>query len=243
MERNTELYRYMSFKRFYQMLFQKRIAFVLPEKWDDEYERFWQKSLSSEEGKKRCKEYIKHYKGDPHKIKTQIESLSEANFKNTYSLCFSRCRDEELLWRAYSDDKKGIMITTSCGRIEDLFDSPPHIEEIKYDLNPADMFDWFMKHFMVLSDGSVVNWDICEFLKHKRSCFSYEKEVRVMYHHFEPTEEGIIYRDIPSLSDFICEVLVHPLADDEYVEVIKLLCEHFNICCAGRSTIYIFQSL
>ena len=247
MDRDTEIYRYLSFKRFHQMLFQKQIALVLPEKWDDEYEVFWLKSLHSEEGQQRCAEYLKQFGEDQQKIKDQIDCLSRVNLNHTYCLCFSQCRDEEVLWRANSDNKKGIMITTTCGNMEDLIrdsaDSSPYIAKIQYDLVPSKTFDSFLKQFIVLSDNTVVNWDPFNFLLHKRSSFSYEKEVRVMCHYYKENSDGILPCRIPDLSSFICEVMAHPLAEDDYAEKIRSLCEHFKIHFAGRSKVYRFERL
>ena len=239
---DAKLYRYMSFQRFYQLLFQKKIVLVLPEKWDDEYEQFWLKSLASPEGQARCRKYIEGLSGNKAKINDEIEKLSGLLFKATYCLCFSTKKDSEILWRAYSDNKKGIMIATTREKIESVFPELPVIKEVVYDLDQRDMFGSFMKHFKVLSDGSVIHWDISDFLLHKRECFSYEEEVRVMVHDWKATESGLLPVSIPDLRAFIDGVMVHPSADQEYVEVIELLCDHFSLPFLGKSRVYDFVS-
>lgn len=63
-----------------------------------------------------------------------------------------------------------------------------------------------------------------------------------MVHDWKATESGLLPVSIPDLRAFIDGVMVHPSADQEYVEVIELLCDHFSLPFFGKSRVYDFVS-
>ena len=70
---------------------------------------------------------------------------------------------------------------------------------------------------------------------------NYEKEVRLIFTSVEKSEDEIRKIPIPILSDFIDGIMVHPLANNDYVSLIELLCKQFNIPFLGKSQIYSFN--
>ena len=55
--------------------------------------------------------------------------------------------------------------------------------------------------------------------------------------------DGILYLPIKDISYFVERVMVHPLADDGYVALIRKMCMHFGIKFWGRSKIYEFKGM
>ena len=239
----------MSFKRFIQILFSGQIAAMNPSQWPDQYELYWLKCLQSEKGKKEFDDYIKGLNND--KInkewtKKSATELCDLTYKKCYAICYTESRDSELMWRAYSDNNKSIMISTTEDKVRSLGNNYSagyyYLKEIQYDLEERGSFTEFLER-MNIYPGSVGYDDFDEWFLHKRKCFNYEEEVRlvVLPDDLNARNGEIIMIDIPVLSDFIDEVMVNPLAKDEHVELTNKICTHFGIPFQGRSRIYDFE--
>jgi hypothetical protein len=50
-DKSLKLYRYISFKRFCELLFQQELTFVHPDMWPDQYETFVVRRLAAEQNK------------------------------------------------------------------------------------------------------------------------------------------------------------------------------------------------
>ena len=87
-KQNEGLYRYMSFKRFIQILFSGQIAAMNPSQWPDQYELYWLKCLQSEKGKKEFDDYIKGLNND--KINKEWTKKSATELCDlTYKKCYA----------------------------------------------------------------------------------------------------------------------------------------------------------
>lgn len=239
------LYRYVSFDRFNQMLFSKELAFLSPFTWPDTYELYWLKLLNTEEGRSRLEAYAKQFKGNTQNNADSIIKMCNYQYNNTFCLCFSKAKDSEVFWNARSDQNRCIMFATTRQKLyELLLSKEPNcaIEAVQYDLESSD-FDELLKQFYV-EPGFTSLVDAERLFLHKRKCFSYEEEVRLIIKPQKIPENSKVFKHpIPCFSDFIDSVMVHPLASDEYVSLIELLCMHFNIPFQGRSEVYSFKLL
>ena len=238
---DLKLYRYVSFDHFIQMLFSQEIALVSPSKWDDSYEYYWKYYLKSPAGKAQLEAYISQFEGDALKRAETLISLCNFKYDRAFCLCFTRAKDEEVFWNTRSDNKRCIMFATTMSKIYNLFSQDDYevIDEVKYDLERIQPED-FLSSFHVYSDG-ILQDNPDELLLHKRTIFSYEKEVRLIFTSVEKSEDEIRKIPIPILSDFIDGIMVHPLANNDYVSLIELLCKQFNIPFLGKSQIYSFN--
>lgn len=238
------LYRYIPFHRFIQMLFFKEIAVVTPSLWNDGYELYFLKLLGTPEGEIMLRNYLSRYNGSQEKNSQSVQQLSDLLSRRTYCLCFSESKDSEVLWRANSDDRKGIMFATTAGRIEALFSSDDMavIKRVNYDLEEMDMTSDYLQLFDAY-DGGVGCSDIDEPFLHKRACFSYEKECRLLVRPELINEDKVRKYAIPNLSTFITGVMAHPLADKDHVELVKKICETYDINFEGQSEVYQFKPI
>lgn len=238
------LYRYVPFNRFVQMLFFKEIAVVTPSLWNDDYELYWLKMLGTPEGETKLRSYLRRYGGNQEKNSKSVLQLSDFTYHRTYCLCFSESKDCEVLWRTNSDDNKGIMFASTADKIEALFsqDDMVVIKRVNYDLEKMDMTSNYLQLFDAYDGGAGCS-DIDEPFLHKRSCFSYERECRVLVRPELINEDKIRKYTIPDLSAFITGVMVHPLADPDHVELVKKICETYDICFEGQSEVYKFKPL
>lgn len=236
----TPLYRYLSFKYFNQMLFSKELTLISPGRWPDKYELYWLKLFDTETGRTQLETYVKNQNNDTAKYIHQIQNLHTFVYNTSYCLCFSKAKDAEVLWNARSDNNKGIMFATTAGKLRTILPECT-IQEIDYDLENIKTGD-HLHQYSLFPEGTVLN-DPEQLLLHKRACFKYEQEVRLILTSDEKSELGLMKRPIPDIHSFIDGVMVHPCADKEYTQLINLLCEHFNIPFWGKSKIYEFAPI
>lgn len=183
----TPIYRYMSFQRFYEMIFTSQLTLVSPSKWPDQYEQLLLKTISTSKGQQMLIEEATQYTGNTKKAAKKIRELATVITNSTYCLCFSTEKDAEVMWNAYSDNNQAIMIETSREKIDTiLFELNHCIKEVKYDLKQNEtakdllmLFHW--DPFMI----SIVDQD--ELFLHKRTIFEYEHEVRLIAYKYEKT--------------------------------------------------------
>lgn len=233
----------MSFKRFCELLFNQELALVNPSKWPDQYETYVLRELKNTENRKYFEELFDDY-GIP--FEQNFDSLLEvveAVMEDTYCLCFSRSKDSEVMWNAYSFQNNAIMIRTSVEKLLSLDPESLSAFRVQYDLKNTEID--FLLDNCFFNDGGLVIRDSDEILRHKRKCFQYENELRLVGSSFcevsHRCNNGVMYLPINDISYFIERVMVHPLADDGYVALIEKMCRHFGIKFWGRSKIYEFK--
>lgn len=235
---NTILYRYLSADRFIEMVFSKKLALINPSLWIDSYESYWLRRLKTDEGRKQLTDYVERNSSDPESDANKILALCEKEYDCTYCLCFSSQKDAEVLWSAKADNNKSVMFATTAGKLLGLF--PPGtnctVAQVQYDLKQNTM-DEFLGRFHLCPEG-VFHFDADELFLHKRDCFSYESELRLIVIEGTAQEGKTIEYPIPDTSKLIDGVMVHPLAKPAHVGLIELICKQLNIPFWGKSTVY-----
>lgn len=234
-----ELYRYLPFHRFIQILFNKELTLISPSKWPDQYEQYWLKQLETEAGKEALQDYAKQFNGDNTSNAEKIEKLNSLICRNVYCLCFSKERDSEVLWNAHADNNRAIMIQTTEEKVLHIADGyNATVQEVKYDLEQADMRKSFLEKFQI-QKGSTSLIDVDDLFLHKRKIFSYEQEIRFLVYGYG-NKGPVLKLKAANLTDLIDGVMVHPLADEAHVSLIEMLCSKFGIEFLGKSTVYEF---
>ena len=236
------LFRYIPFERFCQMLFMKELVLVSPSKWPDKYEEYWLKRLSSHSGQKNVEEYAKRFDGNAEEYKIGILKLCEYIFKSAFCLCFSKKCDEEVLWNTHSDEHRCVMYATTYDKVYNIVheNASTSIHDVQYDLETYSDIMPFLEKFSVAP--SVTGLSSPEdVLLHKRECFSYESEVRLIRSQYPADESGVLKYPIEDVSSFFEGIIIHPLASEDYVSLVEKICEHFGIPFWGKSRIYEFE--
>ena len=239
------LYRYMSFERFNEMLYTKKISANNPSLWPDQYELYWLRALSTAAGQKKLYEYIqsKVDKSSGDWSAENAANLLKLSCNCIYAICFSKVGDEELMWRANSDNNHAVMIETSAGKVNALQDNNDQytllLKDVEYVPDNNYTLETLLTKIHVFSAKSIGYENIDELFLTKRECFSYEKEARLLV---EPNDlaykENRVLLDIPCLEELIDGVKVHPNAKDYHVDLVKTLCEKNNISFMGKSMLY-----
>lgn len=177
-----ELYRFISFETFINLVVMKKDMFKRPCKWDDTYEGFMLALLDRNDKRKDV-------------IKALFETVSSQNPYNTINnfsklwyakwLCYGQCwtttTENDAMWRIYSYDKKSIRIQSTKSRIKDMIRKSPitsgfdiDIEEVKYDVVDDEIF--FKEQMNLLNETKKVTNPFF----HKRKEFEHEQETRVI---------------------------------------------------------------
>lgn len=233
--------RYVSFQRFCEMLFNSQIAMVAPDLWPDKYENYILQMLKKPEGKSKVLDFILK-----NSVATEEQAQKWISFltylcSTTRCLCFSQSYDSEVMWNAYSYGSQTIMWSTKEEQVYQI-NQGMLLEKVKYDLEISGYRKIIESCFATYQNGAMIQ-NFHELFIHKRSIFSYEQEVRIIDPSPHHETQKISYLNIPNLQDFIYDVMVHPLADDQYTETVKKMCSHFGIHFNGKSKIYEMNSL
>ena len=235
----------MSFERFNEMLYTKKISANNPSLWPDQYELYWLRALNTPAGQKKLYEFIKSKvgKGSVDWSAENAASLLSLSCKCIYAVCFSKVGDEELLWRANSDNNHAVMIETTARKVNALQDNNDQytllLKEVEYVPDNSYTLETLLRKIHVYSEKSIGYENIDELFLSKRECFQYEKEARLLVEPVDLKYKGNrVLLAIPSLEELIDGVKVHPNAKDYHVDLVKTLCEKYNIPFSGKSLIY-----
>ena len=117
-----------------------------------------------------------------------------------------------------------------------IYDKTPSIVSVEYDLDKHKLA--FLNSNLFSHASGIAIRDAVDMVKHKRKCFSYEKEVRIVIQDVEHSGQETQEYLIQDKSSFISGVMVHPDAKPEYVKMIGTLCEAFSLNFYGKSKIY-----
>ena len=234
-----QLCRYVPFSRFCEMVFNKEITLVSPNKWNDKCENYILQLIKSKQGKSELKQALLSNNVIAEKCVDELIEFIELICTTTHCLCFSMSVDEEVMWNAYNYAQQTIMWITSDNKLLSL--NPNYeLRLVKYDLDNT-KFDVFLNLFGNQNNKPLITNSHNLFL-HKRSFFAYENECRLIDTSMDNKGYDIQTKTIPCIRDFIEGVMVHPLANREFVKMVKNMCDHFELRFLGKSHIYDFQN-
>lgn len=215
LNKNTQLYRIFTLKRFNEMLDNKAIYFRKVVKWADTFE---------------------------YPIRFMPEDRRNAIEKNLFGLCLTKTYDKEAMWKLYSGEQAyGVCIKTTAQSICRALDincepsnpdrSIPFIGNVKYvsylESEPSHMFD---------EEDKIQYPDYMYPAYIKRDAFSYEEEVRIMIlkSGMAPTIDGI---SIPLLDfSFIHEIILSPYYPEKDILSFKSLCKDYGLAVQIRQS-------
>lgn len=256
-EPSVQLYRYMSFDQFLQIVFTKKITAVRPCKWNDSFEQYWLKYLNTTEGNNKLEDYVKESIVQEEYVPNtaaQLKSLVNTLYRITFGICFTEAEDEELMWRAANTDDRTVMIITDAGQITRVGEKNAMfgtvLERIHYDLEVHSGIEDLLNKFGFGAGAAILN-DPLDLILHKRKCFSYEKEVRFLFtpdniaglQDADGRDKELYDLEIPDLNDFIKGVMVCPTTKDRHARLVEEICKHFSLNYLGKSALYDFRVL
>lgn len=139
------LYRYISFEEFINLITIKCFHYVNPTNWQDVYEGAMFKALEAPQSRKQLLLAL---------MKEPSQNGAEIALKNYCKLIFAKyhwfgqcwtyeSEESDAFWRIYSYDNHAIRISTTTRQIDDLFPSDLYYKEskkVKYDSVSDDRF-------------------------------------------------------------------------------------------------------
>ncbi|WP_299475772.1 DUF2971 domain-containing protein [uncultured Roseibium sp.] len=193
--RETQIYRTIPLKRFFELFEKNKDALVRPKKWDDTFENLALNSPAEIQG-----EYV------------------QFGFKDdVYAQCWTLQNFSDAMWRIYSRDTDGIRIRTTVGKLLDnLAKTEPQFSRVSCFIGKVqykrdnDLKDFADTHF---ADGLGTDGrKIAETLLIKRNAFRHEQEVRLIYLCPNSTKD---YEDL-HFYDFdphqvLDQIMLHPM--------------------------------
>ncbi|WP_310610811.1 DUF2971 domain-containing protein [Limnohabitans sp.] len=157
------IYRIMPIHRFLQLLEVNKLTLVKPKKWDDPFENaLLNSAFKTPDG----------------------ETGSFAAKDSVYGQCWTFHRETDAMWRIYSHDKDGVRVSTRPRKLLTALQTakPEHhnlkcfIGKVSY-LPKKKLLDKLQSIDLLNTNGS----GIAESLLYKRTEFTHENEIRLIY--------------------------------------------------------------
>lgn len=181
---NRELYRYVSFEDFINLVINNKVRFVRPSSWKDEYEGYLFSHMETPEDvcyivKKMYCMFDKLFKDDYNEISDNYFKMWHSKWF-TYAQCWSKHSETDAMWKCYSYGDRAIRLRTNEDKLlahtkknfkEDEF--IVYLKEVNYDLDKN-----FIKEQQIaqMKDSKL----ILEPYFHKRPAFEHEGEYRLL---------------------------------------------------------------
>ncbi len=176
-ERDNHVFRIISLPRLFELFERRANTLVMPHKWDDPFENF---ILG---------------------LKAQLPTGEPVEFgqrHNFYGQCWTLTASSDAMWRIYSRDKKSVRIRSRTRKLVETFDLSAigmvFVGKVHY-LSTEGLLAWAKRLFRRadLPDARL----LAKTLLVKRTAFSHEEEVRLLYFQPKPGGELLPYRVDP----------------------------------------------
>jgi len=226
---DTPLYRIFSRERFLELVRTGRNTLVRPRMWDDPFENFFLNCTAvTDDGKDVSLEIIRD---------------------KWYGQCWTTQKDTDSMWRIYSQNKDGIRVRST---VRKLFSPlwgcfPSHDRKLMCFMGRVNYLDRneieknvgesVVEH--VISDAK----RIANTLLLKRSEFSHEQEIRILFHDIRSKNNSSIFQYEIDFNEFIEEVTLDPRSNDDEL---KMLSDFLRGCGknvdVNKSSLYSFSA-
>lgn len=242
-----DLYRYMPFEYFVDMVLNKELAFVDPVRcWPDKCEGFLYSLMKNEDGQELIKKEIEKLGIDNGMDVSELAKvIKEWKDPHMRLMSWTQNGDSINMWNAYSYNSKAIMIKVSEENIYKIkyklhtsvseLDMPVFMQEMVYvhELNIDEVLIETMKKKGLFYFTSI--------FKYKRDIYEYEKEIRATVVVTRDSEKKVLRLSYEHIPDFIETVKVHPDADEGFVEIVQRFCDRSGIPFSGKSKLHEFD--
>lgn len=139
----------------------------------------------------------------------QHGGMSDDFRQYTFVSCWHHSEFEsEAMWSLYSDKHKGISIVSTKEKLESVLPSNVKFDRVRY------------------VDFNAPKVELAPVHYYKRSAFEYEKEMRAVIVDHTESNSGIVVTADPN--DYIEKVVVSPLAQSWFIDVVKSVCEKYG---------------
>lgn len=205
---NTEIkvWRFVNLFKFLCLLEYQQLRFARIDSFRDPYEGAipsYHHPLPPNATAKEVKEY-----------EARIERMVEQKKRIFASCWYIDDRESDAMWNLYCDERDGIAMKTSYGRLQQFTESLNPVESSgKFYIGKINYINYTQQNFPSTNGF--------EYFMHKRQSFEHEKEVRILTGAELADGQAIEGLSVPFKAKEILEaVYVHPLAKQEFYQLI-----------------------
>ena len=194
---DTTIYRIMSVDRLIEALSTKKFSMVKTKKWEDPFENLFLKSEFRIDGKI-----------------LDVKSIHDSYF----GVCWSLTKENDAMWRIYSQDKWGVKIKTNIEKIfKRLYSSLSEKEKLHLTVGAVEYCEQnvIIKYLESFGQKDFIDSDnriIPSTLLFKRNEFRFEDEIRFLYSKTKLEEDLLFFYDF-NWFDIIEEIEFDPRLD------------------------------
>lgn len=223
----TSIYRIFSRQRFLELVISRKNTLVNPSMWDDPFENaFLQCTAVMENGEEASLERIRD---------------------KWYGQCWTTDKDTDAMWRIYSQNKDGVRVKTTVKKIFSQLWHQHQYEDAKVSCFIGKVFYEKREEIeKTISTSFVQNLIANEMstantLLLKRTEFSHENEIRILFQDIHHREIGKLYQHKIDLTDTLEEVTIDPRATPEDAQVLATFLRSQGLEIPfNQSTLYSF---
>jgi Protein of unknown function (DUF2971) len=200
------IYRIFPFDRFIDLVRTQWLALVRPAKWDDPYENPLNREIVEDSTGRKLR--LPHFE------------------ENLFAQCWSLCSESDAMWRIYSGDKRGVLVSASVQSLLTLgkadYEAP--MEQVflgKVIYNTQTQLQEMLESKDFLRGAltaPMYSHASASVLLHKRDSFKHEEEVRLIISRHISEVPGDIARFKIPISDVVLQVTLDPRLTQEEFE-------------------------
>ncbi|WP_125226116.1 DUF2971 domain-containing protein [Leptospira barantonii] len=254
--KDKKIFRFMSFYSFVDLIQTQSLTLVRPKLWEDPYEGFIFRKLNSEQGKEEVAANLKSINTPERALFMNLGLRFENIF---YAQSWTLCPESDAMWRIYNFDRKAIRVEVSESKMKQIEGLKLLYVDYKNEISLKET----IKRLKIAKNKT----DFIEAFKHKRSSFSHEQEVRIVYQDNEAINETMsdeeaiqmekilaslgsnekltkkkfsdrIKVSFSNISDFIESVMLHPQSEEWFNDTLSEYCKINNLNYLGKSSLY-----
>lgn len=203
---SLHIHRIFPFDRFIDFIRNQSLALVRPACWDDPYENPLNREIIEvSTGRKLRMPYFE---------------------KDLFAQCWSFCAESDAMWRIYSGDKRGVLVTVSAQSLlqigETQYKSPMEqvfLGKVQYNTQSQLKEMLESKEFLRgVFNAPIYSHGSSSVLLHKRDSFKHEEEVRlIISRHISEVPGDIAYFKVP-IDEIILSATLDPRLTGEEFE-------------------------
>jgi Protein of unknown function (DUF2971) len=200
------IHRIFPFDRFIDLVRNQWLALVRPTKWDDPYENPLNREITEDSTGRKLR--LPHFE------------------ENLFAQCWSLCSESDAMWRIYSGDKRGVLVSASAQSLLKLgkaeYEAPMEqvfLGKVIYNTQAQlqEMLESkeFLREVLCAPGYSHASASV---LLRKRDSFKHEEEVRLIISRYISEAPGDIARLVIPISDVVLKVTLDPRLTQEEFE-------------------------
>ncbi|MDD5177440.1 MAG: DUF2971 domain-containing protein [Sterolibacterium sp.] len=166
---STDIFRFLSFESFVDMVLRQELAFVTYDQWQDPYEGFVIRAMQTYEGRADIITWLKT-NNETEASPEMCLNILHIFRKTVHLQSWTRCPESDALWRIYAHSGNAIRISTTIKKLQSI----DRVQFFPVEYKSMNL-ERELKRIFVGKDIRLKEIFSC-----KREAFSHEKEFRIL---------------------------------------------------------------